>query len=120
MLFAQRQRMTEDRELTDLDVSGWDCLNKPEGTAKSDDGAERNRLKNRSAPNPPAAVREGAGYRWFLEVRRRFRRADKEHAAQGLESGAEAASRRPGKATRVADRLARAFLPGPTGIHKLR
>jgi hypothetical protein len=43
---AQRQ-VSEDRDLIELDLSGWDCLDKPSGTAKTDDGAERNVGKNR-------------------------------------------------------------------------
>jgi len=35
-------------ELRDVDLSGWDCATKPEGAAKSQDGEERNRQKNRS------------------------------------------------------------------------
>lgn len=35
-------------ELRDVDLSGWDCLSKPEGAAKTQDGKERNRQKNRS------------------------------------------------------------------------
>src|SRR5437773_1466172 len=38
---------TEDTELRDLDVTGWDCANQSEGTAQSQDARERNRLKNR-------------------------------------------------------------------------
>ena len=67
MVCAQRPRMTEDRELTDLDVSGWDCLNKPEGAAKSEDGAERNRLKNRPAPTPPTASVKALDTAGFLK-----------------------------------------------------
>ena len=45
---GQRQRrVTEDRDLIEIDLTGWDCLNRAEGTAKSEDGAERNRGKNR-------------------------------------------------------------------------
>lgn len=43
-----QQRISEDRDLLDIDLSGWDCLDKLEGTAKTPDGLERNRLKNRS------------------------------------------------------------------------
>ena len=43
-----QQKLSEDRELKDIDISAWRCLNRPEGTAKTPDGAERNRLKNRS------------------------------------------------------------------------
>jgi hypothetical protein len=35
-------------ELRDLDVSGWDCVSKLEGAAKTQDGKERNQEKNRS------------------------------------------------------------------------
>src|SRR2546430_15959049 len=35
-------------ELRDLDLSGWDCLSKFEGIAKTQDGKERNQQKNRS------------------------------------------------------------------------
>src|SRR6266487_6344602 len=37
----------EDTELRDLDVTGWDCANQSEGTAKSEEAKERNRMKNR-------------------------------------------------------------------------
>src|SRR5207245_5595282 len=35
-------------ELRDLDVSKWDCASKLEGAARTQDGRERNRQKNRS------------------------------------------------------------------------
>jgi hypothetical protein len=38
---------TEDNELRDLDLAGWDCANQSEGTAQSQDARERNRMKNR-------------------------------------------------------------------------
>jgi hypothetical protein len=38
---------TEDTELRDLDLTGWDCANQSEGTAQSQDARERNRMKNR-------------------------------------------------------------------------
>jgi hypothetical protein len=40
--------IAEDLDLRDLDVKGWPCLNELEGTAKTADGTERNRMKNRS------------------------------------------------------------------------
>jgi hypothetical protein len=43
-------QISNDRELKEIDLTGWDC---PEGTAKTPDGLERNRLKNRSAPSLP-------------------------------------------------------------------
>ena len=36
-------------ELRDLDLSGWDCLSKFEGIAKTQDGKERNQQKNRTS-----------------------------------------------------------------------
>ena len=47
---APPREISQDRELKEIDLSGWDCLNRMEGTAKTDDGRERNRLKNRSMP----------------------------------------------------------------------
>src|ERR1044071_1358208 len=51
-IYAQRYSPTppaaEDLELKDLDLSGWDCLDKPEGLAKTPDGKERNPQKNRA------------------------------------------------------------------------
>ncbi|MEP7248226.1 MAG: hypothetical protein ABI787_00430 [Spartobacteria bacterium] len=46
---AQRSRITEDRELKEIDLTGWDCVDRLEGSAKTPDGLERNRLKNRTA-----------------------------------------------------------------------
>lgn len=46
-LLAQ-QKVSEDRELKELDLNSWNCLNKLEGSARTPDGQERNRLKNRS------------------------------------------------------------------------
>jgi hypothetical protein len=36
---------SEDLELRDLDVAGWNCLDRAEGTAKTTVGIERNRMK---------------------------------------------------------------------------
>lgn len=43
------RRISEDRDLKTIDLTGWDCLNTLEGNARTTDGQERNRLKNRSA-----------------------------------------------------------------------
>ncbi|MDQ3197832.1 MAG: hypothetical protein M3Q46_01370 [Verrucomicrobiota bacterium] len=55
---AERPRISEDRELKELDLKPWDCLNHLEGSAKTPDGQVRNRLKNRPMPDlvgaPPA------------------------------------------------------------------
>jgi hypothetical protein len=48
---------TEDVELRDLDLTGWDCANQTDGTAKTDDGIERNRMKNRWPPGDLSAFR---------------------------------------------------------------
>ncbi|MGI8431890.1 MAG: hypothetical protein ACR2MW_06325 [Chthoniobacterales bacterium] len=48
---ARPPRLSEDRELNEVNLTGWDCLNRLEGTAKTADGVERNRLKNRSTPD---------------------------------------------------------------------
>src|SRR5262249_9548805 len=48
--FAQgRRQISDDRDLKEIDLTGWDCLNKPGGSARTPDGIERNTLKNRSA-----------------------------------------------------------------------
>src|SRR3954471_17669030 len=52
---AAQARISEDRDLTELDLSGWDCLNQMGGSAKTQDGVERNHGKNR-APIPLAGL----------------------------------------------------------------
>ncbi|MEP7014771.1 MAG: hypothetical protein ABI925_04965 [Verrucomicrobiota bacterium] len=42
------QQISEDRELKEIDLSGWNCVTRPEGTSRSPDTSERNRLKSRS------------------------------------------------------------------------
>jgi hypothetical protein len=46
---------TEDTDLRNLDVTGWDCANQFEGTAQSQDAKERNRMKNRWPPGDLSA-----------------------------------------------------------------
>jgi hypothetical protein len=46
---AAKQQISEDRDLKELDLKDWPCLNRLKGSAKTPDGVERNRLKNRSA-----------------------------------------------------------------------
>ncbi|HEX4640224.1 MAG TPA: hypothetical protein VH252_02500 [Chthoniobacterales bacterium] len=41
------EQISEDRELKEIDLTAWNCVNRPTGTGKSPDTAERNRLKNR-------------------------------------------------------------------------
>jgi hypothetical protein len=56
---------TDDTELRDLDVSGWDC--KPEGSAQSQDAKERNRMKNRWPVNLSAFTVEPLDTASFLK-----------------------------------------------------
>jgi len=56
---AERPRISEDRELKEINLSAWDCRDRLEGTAKTPDGVERNRLKNRDvAPVTGAPSKE--------------------------------------------------------------
>src|SRR6476660_7138152 len=41
------EQISEDRELKEIDLTAWNCVNRPTGTGKSPETAERNRLKNR-------------------------------------------------------------------------
>jgi hypothetical protein len=43
------QHISDDRELKELDLTAWNCVNRAEGTGRSPDTTERNRLKNRFA-----------------------------------------------------------------------
>lgn len=63
---AARQQVSQDRDLKELDLTQWDCLNRLEGTAKTPDGAARNRLKNRSAPDGPLPPTENTDTAGFL------------------------------------------------------
>lgn len=47
--FAAPPAISEDRELKEIDLGAWDCRDRLEGNAKTGDGLERNRMKNRSA-----------------------------------------------------------------------
>jgi len=51
---AQRPppKISDDRDLKEISLTGWDCLDKAGGTAKTPDSIERNTLKNR----PPADI----------------------------------------------------------------
>ncbi|MGH8102603.1 MAG: hypothetical protein ACREIW_15010, partial [Chthoniobacterales bacterium] len=41
--------ISEDRDLLEIDLSTWGCLDRLGGTARAPDTVERNQLKNRSA-----------------------------------------------------------------------
>jgi len=57
----------EDLELRDLDVAGWECLDRAEGTAKTQDAIERNRMKTRSPENQIAGSIESLDTAAFLK-----------------------------------------------------
>ena len=67
LAFAGRPTISEDRELKEVDLAGWDCRDKSEGTAKTPDGAERNRLKNRSASDLASPVLKPMDTAAFLQ-----------------------------------------------------
>jgi len=58
---------SDDKELRDLDVSAWPCLNQPGGTAKTPDGMERNQMKNRSPVDLRTAKTEAFDTAGFLK-----------------------------------------------------
>ena len=43
------EKISDDRELKEIDLTTWNCVNRPAGGARSPDTAQRNRLKNRYA-----------------------------------------------------------------------
>jgi hypothetical protein len=57
----------EDLELRDLDVAGWNCLDRAGGTAKTSDGIELNRMKNRSPDDQTAGPVESLDTAAFLK-----------------------------------------------------
>lgn len=66
---AQPDNSAEILELRNLDLTGWDCLNKPEGIARTPDGAERNRMKNRgpsALPTGGIKAFDTAGFREYV------------------------------------------------------
>lgn len=63
---AERPRISEDRELKEIDLTGWDCLSRLEGTGKTPDAVERNRLKNRPAADLAGARVEALDTTAFL------------------------------------------------------
>jgi hypothetical protein len=63
---------TEDTELRNLDVTGWDCANQSEGTAQSQDARERNRMKNRWPVNLSLFTVENLDTAGFLTRMREY------------------------------------------------
>lgn len=66
LLRAAPQQISQDRDLLDIDLTKWDCVNRLEGTAKTPDGIERNRLKNRSATDVSGAALKSFDIPGFL------------------------------------------------------
>ncbi len=64
---AARPHVSDDRDLKEIDLTQWDCLDRLEGSAKTADGVERNRLKNRSAPEGGPAAAEPTDSAGFLK-----------------------------------------------------
>ena len=67
LLRAAHQEISQDRDLLDIDVTKWDCLNRPGGSAKTPDGIERNQLKNRSAKDIPSSAAKAFDIAGFLK-----------------------------------------------------
>jgi hypothetical protein len=63
---------TEDTELRDLNLAGWDCANQSEGTAHSVDAKERNRMKNRWPVNLSLFSVESVDTAGFLKKIREY------------------------------------------------
>jgi hypothetical protein len=63
---------TEDTELRDLDVTGWNCVNQFDGTAQSPDSKERNCMKNRWPVNLSAFTVEALDTASFLKKVREY------------------------------------------------
>jgi hypothetical protein len=61
-----------DTELRDLDLTGWDCVNNPEGTAQSQDAKDRNRMKNRWPVNLSLFTVESLDTAGFLKKVREY------------------------------------------------
>jgi len=64
---AGQPQISEDRDLKELDLEDWPCLNRAEGSAKTPDGLERNRLKNRPAPDNLPVTSESMDTAAFLK-----------------------------------------------------
>ena len=68
-------------ELSDVDLTNWDCADRTEGAAKTQDGKERNRGKNRTplditkskiiALDTPGFLRLAAGYDGQMQLKHR-------------------------------------------------
>jgi hypothetical protein len=66
LLTAAGTASADDRELRDLPISGWPCLQQPSGTAKTPDGIERNAMKNRGVERFEHQKIDGFDFPGFL------------------------------------------------------
>ena len=66
------QRISEDRDLKELDLTAWNCLNRPEGSARTPDGTERNALKNRLAVDVSKLLLDNLSLETFLNGTAQF------------------------------------------------
>ena len=66
------RQISNDRDLKELDLTGWNCLNRPEGSARTPDGMERNRLKNRLPVDLSGLRLEDLNVQTFLNATARF------------------------------------------------
>ena len=82
-LLASPAPVTEDTELRDLDVTGWECANQFEGSAQSREARERNRMKNRWPVNLSVFTVESLDTAAFLKkVREYDSRLQSEHRSE--------------------------------------
>lgn len=113
------QALGEGLELRDLETTGWPCLNQPTGIAKTQDGIERNAMKNRALDQIPAMI-ESLGTLGFL---RKVAIYDAELKAQRRNPVNRCSEERPStlrESNRVSDRLSRFGIPRPAGNVQLR
>lgn len=81
-----RGAISEDRELKEINLAGWECRDHPEGIAKTPDDAERNRLKNRAAANLAGPSRPMLDTRLFLQHAAAFEAETKRKRRKDLTS----------------------------------
>jgi len=71
--------MAQLPELRDVNLTSWDCATKLEGAAKTQDGQERNRQKNRAATPTDKAVASFDTASFFARVAEYDRQIGKKH-----------------------------------------
>ena len=61
------KQISEDRELKEIDLTSWNCVNRAQGSGRSPDTAARNRLKNRFAADLSALAMKSFDTAGFLK-----------------------------------------------------